>query len=63
MNQCVQANLVNKPQEEVIGAHLTEIPGPKESYMDSPEKGTAVMNRDLGIDNNEEEYKQQDQMC
>jgi hypothetical protein len=44
----------------VIGAHLTEIPGPKESYMDSPEKGTAVMDRDLGIDNNEEEYKQQD---
>jgi hypothetical protein len=43
MNQCVQANLVNKPAEteEEIGAHLTVIPNAHpELYTkeDSPEK-------------------------
>ena len=59
MNQCVQANLVNQPSEDVIGAHLTLIPpqgAAQDNLAESPVKAGAIdltaaeLNKDLEME-------------
>lgn len=56
MNQCVQANLVNQPSEDAIGAHLTLIPhqgAAQDNLAESPVKAGVVaaeLNKDLEME-------------